>query len=142
VAFGFAEKTLSTSRVAGKATNSKNLTAASTGIQALVATASFVSLVGKTSPTAVLPVVGATFAKKTALTFGLAGDDDKQARCIAAAADIVAAGLSTWGAAAAARAAAAAATGVGAGVGGALLVLGAAQLVVAGYQAHQACLAR
>jgi hypothetical protein len=47
VAFSLAEKTLSTSRFAGKATNSKNLTAASTGIQAVVATSSFVSLAGK-----------------------------------------------------------------------------------------------
>jgi hypothetical protein len=58
VAFGLAEKTLSTSRFARNATNSKNLTAASTGIQAVIATASFVSLASKTSPTAVLPVVG------------------------------------------------------------------------------------
>jgi hypothetical protein len=141
VALGFMDKTFSTSHLAGRASRSQNVMAASAAAQIMVLTAGLVSLGGYSSPAFVMSTVGAMFAKKAALTFGLIGDDDKQAKCIAAAADIVAAGLSTTAAAVALKSAAIAATGVGAGISGAMVVLSAAQLAVAGYQAHQACVA-
>jgi hypothetical protein len=142
VAVHFTEKALTTSHFTGKAARSKTAATLSAGASAVVANASLLGLATKLNPAAAIPVVGATVAKKVTLTMGLAGDNDKQAKCIAAAADIAANALTTWGAAATMRAALLAATGVGAGFSGAIVVLSAAQLFVAGYQAHQSCMAK
>jgi hypothetical protein len=72
--------------------------------------------------------IGATFAKKTALTFSLAGGDDKKAKCIAALADLAASGLTTGAL-------------VATGVGTVFIAGSIAQLILSGYQSYEACYA-
>jgi hypothetical protein len=130
IAIGFTAKALSTTKLVGKSKSSQGVVVGTTAAQILLATASLVSVAGKTPTTAVM-AIGAVFAKKTALAMGLAGKDDKRAKCIAALADVAASGLTT------AVVASTAATGIGA----VLLAGSIAQLILSGYQAHQACVA-
>lgn len=127
---GLTNKALATTKIAGKAANSSGVVVGITAAQILMTTASLVSVAGK-SPTAAVVAVGAAFAKKTSLALGLAGKDDKRAKCLAALTDLAASGLTT------ALVAPTAATGIGA----VLLAGSIAQLILSGYQAHQACTA-
>jgi len=130
IAVGLASKALATSKLAGKSQGSTNVVIGTTAAQIILTTASLVSVAGKT-PTVAVMAIGAAFAKKTALALGLAGKDDKRAKCIAALTDLAASGLTTT------VVASTAATGIGA----VLLAGSIAQLILSGYQAHQACIA-
>ncbi|VWX63639.1 conserved hypothetical protein [Burkholderiales bacterium 8X] len=126
LAVGLANKAASTGKLVGKSSNAQGLVVGITAAQILVATASLAS-VGKSPVLA----VSAVFAKKTALAFGLAGGDDKKAKCIAAFADVAAAAITV------AIYIPAAGTGIGAIVLGGSL----AQLTLSSFQAYQACFA-
>lgn len=103
LALGFASKTLSTAKVAGKAVGSTNLQVGSVAAQIIITTASLVSVAGKTPSMAV-----------------------------AALADLAASGLTSTVAFAA----------VGTGIGTVIFAGSVAQLLLSGYQVHQACLVK
>lgn len=128
---GIANKTLATGKLAGKASGSQGLVVGVTAAQILVISAGLVSVAGK-GPGGAMVAVGAAFAKKTSLALSLAGNDDKKAKCIAAMADLAAAGLTT----------AMVVPAAGTGIGAILLAGSVAQLILSGYQAHQACAAK
>lgn len=130
IVLGLTNKTLATGKLVGKSTQSQGVVVGITAAQILVTSASLLSVAGK-GPAGAMIMVGAVFAKKTSLAFGLAGSDDKQAKCLSALADLAASGLTT------AAVAPAAATGIGA----VLLAGSIAQLVLSAYQAHNACIA-
>lgn len=130
MAIGLSSKALSTTKLAGKASAASGVVVGVTAAQILLTTASLVSVVGKT-PAGAMISIGAVFAKKTSLALGLAGGDDKRAKCLAALTDLAASGLTT----------AAFASTTMTGVGAVLLAGSMAQLIVSGYQAHQACIA-
>jgi len=132
MAVAIANKTLSTGKLIGKSSGSQGVVVGVTAAQILVISAGLVTVAGK-GPGGAMAAVGAAFAKKTALALGLAGSDDKQAKCLAAAADLTAAFITTV-----MVATPAAATGIGAVV----LAGSIAQLILSGYQAHQACFAK
>lgn len=131
IVVGFASKALSTTKLAGKTSGASGVVIGTTAAQILLTTASLVSVAGK-SPTSAVIAVGAAFAKKTSLALGLAGGNAKQAKCLAALTDLAASGLTT----------AAIATTTITGVGAVLLAGSIAQLIVSGYQVHQACVAK
>ncbi len=128
--FGLANKTLATGKLVGKSSGSNNVLVGVTVAQILVTSASLISVAGK-GPTGAMVTIGAAFAKKTSLALGLAGSDDKKAKCLAAAADVAASILTT------AAVAPAAVTGIGI----VILAGSVAQLLLSGYNAHQACTA-
>ncbi|MEX8496338.1 hypothetical protein [Leptothrix ochracea] len=130
IAIGVTNKVLATGKLAGKASESSGIVVGITAAQIIVTTASLVSIAGKTPASAVV-AIGAAFAKKTSLALGLAGKDDKQAKCLAALTDLAASGLTTG------LVASTTATGIGA----VLLAGSIAQLILSGYQVHQACIA-
>jgi hypothetical protein len=131
IVVGIANKTLATGKLVGKSSGNDGLLLGVSAAQILVITAGLVTIVGK-GPGAAIVAIGAAFAKKTSLALGLAGTEDKKAKCLAAIADVAAAGLTT------AMVAPTAATGIGAVV----LAGSVAQLILSGYQAHQACTAK
>jgi hypothetical protein len=130
VSIGLTSKALATTKIAGKAGGSAGIVVGATAAQILVTTAGLISLAGK-SPTTTVVAIGAAFAKKTSLALGLAGKDDKQAKCLAALTDLAASGLTT----------ALVAPTAGTGIGAMLLAGSIAQLILSGYQVHQACIA-
>lgn len=111
---------MSTGKLAGMASGSGGIVISTTAGQIIVTTAGLVSVAGK-GPTSAVIFIRAAFAKKTSLAMSLA-----------ALADLVASGLTTGG-----LLASTAATRLTA----VLLAGSIAQLVVSGYQAHQACTA-
>lgn len=127
---GLTNKTLATGKLVGKSSGNNNVLVGVTVAQILVTSAGLISVAGK-GPTGALVVIGAAFAKKTSLALGLAGSDDKKAKCMAAAADVAASLLTT------AAVAPAAVTGIGI----VILAGSVAQLMLSGYNAHQACTA-
>ncbi len=130
IAIGLSSKALSTSKLAGKASQANGVVIGATAAQIIVTSAGLVSVAGK-GPTAAVVAIGAAFAKKTSLALSLAGGDDKKAKCLAALTDLAASGLTTG------LLASTAATGIGA----VLLAGSIAQLIVSGYQVQQACTA-
>ncbi|WP_156955226.1 hypothetical protein [Polaromonas glacialis] len=130
VVLGLTNKALSTTKLMGKSSSSQNVVVGVTAAQIILTTASLVSVAGK-GPASAVVAVGAAFVKKTSLALGLAGKDDKQAKCLAALTDLAASGLTV------ALVAPTAVTGIGA----VLLAGGIAQLILSGYNAHQACIA-
>jgi len=129
IVIGMVNKGLATVSIASSVVNAKNIKLGTSVIQILVANANLVSLAGKASPAAVLITVGATFATKISLALGLAGESDKRAKCLAAMADIAAAGGTL----------ALGAMTAPAGVGALLIASSLAQLVLGGYKASKAC---
>lgn len=111
------------------------VTLTSTTIQILLTTASLTSLAGKVHPGAAIATITAAFATKTSLALGLAGGDDKKAACIAAVADLAAAGATL------AAGAITTGTGVGAvtGIGPLIIASSIASLILAGHKLHLAC---
>jgi len=130
MAVGLTSKALATTKLAGKAGGASGLVIGTTAAQMLVQTAGLVTVVGKT-PAGAMIAIGAAFAKKTSLALGLAGSDDKRAKCLAALTDLAASGLTTAGLVIATPTV----------VGSVLLVGSAAQLMLSGYQTYQACIA-
>lgn len=135
VAMGLVGKGLATTDITAKSTGAKGVAITSSAIQIVLSTASLVALAGKVHPGAAIATIGATVATKTSLALGMAGDDDKKAACIAAMADIVAAGGTL------AAGVITTSTGVGAvaGVGPLMIASSIASLILGGYKAHQAC---
>lgn len=136
VVMGLASKGLATADITAKVSGAKGVALTSSAIQILLTTASLASLAGKVHPAAAIATVGAALATKTSLALGMAGDDDKRAACIAAVADIAAAGGTM------AAGILTTSTGVGAvsGIGPLMIASSLASLILSGYKAHQACL--
>jgi len=77
--------------LAGMAADSSQSTTAKAGVFAsktILASLGLVNLAKVNSPNAVIATVGATFLKKIALAFDLAGNDDRRAKMIAALCDL------------------------------------------------------
>lgn len=136
VAMGLVGKGLATTDITAKSTGAKGVAITSATVQILLTTASLAALAGKIHPGAAIATIGAAVATKTSLALGMAGDDDKKAACIAAMADMVAAGGTL------AAGVITTSTGVGAvtGVGPLLIASSLASLILGGYKAHQACI--
>lgn len=130
IAVGLSSKTLATTKLVGKSSDSKNLVVGVTAAQIIMTTAGLVTVASK-GPTSAVVAIGAAFAKKTSLALSLAGGDDKRAKCLAALTDLAASGLT------AGLVLPSAATGIGAVV----LAGSLAQLILSGYQVHKACIA-
>lgn len=92
VATATIDKHLSATELVGKGANNENVVISVKAAQIIMANANLLSLTSKTSMGGVVATLGAVFAKKIALAMG-AASDDKQAKTIAAIADIAAAGL-------------------------------------------------
>lgn len=130
IVIGLTNKSLATGKLVGKSSGSNNVLVGVTAAQILITSAGLISVAGK-GPTGAMVAIGAAFAKKTSLALGLAGSDDKKAKCLAAAADVAASLLTT------AAVAPAAVTGIGV----VILAGSVAQLMLSAYNAHQACIA-
>ncbi len=92
---GYIDKNAALCDVVVRGKDAKTLRAASTSVQILTQTLGLLKLGANASPAMVTATVGAMFTKKVALAFGLA-ENDKQAKLIAAIADM-AAGVTTAG---------------------------------------------
>jgi len=127
---GVVDKATGTADIIGKGGNSDTFNLTNATSQMFIQTLSLASLAGKTHPGIILATVGAVFFKKIALAMGLA-NDNKQAKCIGAFADLSSAVLTTGVATTAAFA-----TG---GVATVLAIGAASQLVLAAHEANKAC---
>jgi hypothetical protein len=87
-ALGLVDKWATVTDVAGKSSGITGLRLASSSVQLVTQTLSLVKLGSAASPGRVVATVGAVFTKKVALMFGMAADE-KQAKLVAAAADLV-----------------------------------------------------
>lgn len=126
MAVGVANKTLATGKLVGKASGNQDLLIGVGAAQILLISANLITLNGS-GPGAAMATLGSVFAKHTALALGLAGSDDKKAKCIAAIADLAAAGLTTgviW-------------SKETNGINNAALAGSVAQLILSGYQVYQ-----
>ncbi|MDH0097364.1 hypothetical protein N7333_12335 [Pseudomonas sp. GD04158] len=128
-AFAASNKAVTTGKLAGKATDSTSVIIGLSAAQLLIVTANLITQVGK-GPGSAATAIGAAFAKKTAIAFGMIGKDDKQAKCIAALSDLAASGLS------AALVVPTAATGIGS----IAMAISLAQIILTALQAYDACI--
>lgn len=129
IVVGLTNKSLTVGKLIGKTSDNNNVMVGMNVAQMLVITANLATIAGK-GPGGAVATIGAALAKKTSLALGLAGNDDKRAKCLAAATDLAAALLTT------AAVAPTACTGIGM-----VVVAGSvAQIFLSAYQTHQACL--
>lgn len=135
---GFASKATSTVGMAAQSQGAKGVVITAKAAQIILANAELLALGQKAGLKLVLTTVGATFMTKASLAFGMAGDA-KSEKCIAAITDIGASGLSLV----ATRSVAISVLPVaGPALGVVNLAVGIAQLALAGYEAHQACISK
>lgn len=86
---GWVDKHAALADIAARAGGHQGVKLASTSLQITTQTLSLMKLSAQASPGAVVATVGAMFCKKVSLAFGLV-DNDKQAKLVAATADLIA----------------------------------------------------